>query len=253
MSERERAFSSSEVLEAAGLTYRQINDWDDRGALPHDRESERGWRRFSAREIFVLMVMSEIHGRFGVPVSRLGYVRECMLQEEADHLTAAIQLMSWLGVGVWLLTDLEETFVMDSELEFLDLMKLGYFRAENERGYIFLNLTPLVNRLLALANDGETLKPHGRGYEILRELRSRTSIQNDAERKVLEAIRGGDFDRIELTLDDGEVRTLHKIDHPDGSVNVMKILDEHPYQNVTVIKRDGDVVSVERRATERFD
>lgn len=180
MSERERAFSSSEMQQAAGLSYRQINDWDERGAIPSDREGERGWRRFSAREIFVVMVISEIHKRFGVPISRMGFIRECMLQDGANHLAVAIRLMSVVGVGVWLLTDLEETFVMDSELEFQDLMDLGYFRAEDERAYVFMSLTPLVNRFLELAGDGSTLKPHGRGYEIIRELKERATIRSDA-------------------------------------------------------------------------
>jgi DNA-binding transcriptional MerR regulator len=253
MSKRERAFSSSELQEAAGLTYRQINDWDDRGALPNDREGDRGWRKFSLREIFIVMVCNEIHLQFGVPVARLQFVQECMLQDDADHLSAAIQLMSVLGVGVWLMTDLEETFVMGSELEFRNLMEPGYLRAETERGYLFVNLTPLVNRLFEVSDEGETIKPHGRGYEILRELRSQESVRNAAELKVLKAIREGAFDRIEITLDNGNVRTLHKIDHPDISMSIDAFVKEHPYQSLNIAVRQGGVASLERRETERLD
>jgi hypothetical protein len=176
-----------------------------------------------------------------------------MLQDDADHLSAAIQLMSVLGVGVWLMTDLEETFVMGSEIEFRNLMEPGYLRAETERGYLFINLTPLVNRLFELSDEGETIKPHGRGYEILHELGSRESVRNAAELKILEAIREGTFDRIEITLDNGKVRTLHKIDHPDISMSIDAFVKEHPYQSLNIAVRQGGVASLERRETERLD
>ena len=59
-----------------------------------------------------------------------------MMQEGADHLAAAIRLMAH-GLHVFLLTDLKETFVMDSDLEFRDYMELGYFRVEETRPTFF--------------------------------------------------------------------------------------------------------------------
>ena len=109
---RERVFSARDVQRASGLTARQLNDWDERGALPHDREGEIGWRRFSIREMFVLVVCAELRSKFGVSVERVKHVQKFMLQDGADHFAAAIRLMGVLGVALWLLTDFEGTFVM---------------------------------------------------------------------------------------------------------------------------------------------
>lgn len=199
------------------------------------------------------MVCQDIHRRFGVPIARLEFVRSSMLQPDADHLSEAIRRMALLGVGVWLITDLEEVFVMESELQFRDLVAANYLGAENEHGYILVNLTPLVNRLLALAGDDKTIKPHGRGYEILKELKAMTEIQSQPELRVLEAIRGKDVQRVELSLTDGRVVTIRTVESLDSATDLQKLLDEYPYQRVTLNMKNGKVVHISREATEKID
>jgi hypothetical protein len=57
--------------------------------------------------------------------------------------------MGVLGVGVWVMTDFEDTFVMDSELEFRGMWQAGYFGSSNDRAFAFVNVTPLVNKMLS--------------------------------------------------------------------------------------------------------
>lgn len=65
--------------------------------------------------------------------------------------------------------------------------------------------------------------------------------------------QGGTFDRIGITLDNGKVRTLHKIDHPDISMSIDAFVKEHPYQSLNIAVRQGGVASLERRDAERLD
>ena len=132
------AFTAKDAKKLAGLSYRQLNDWDARGAVPAERDKEGGWRKFTAKQLFALMICNEIRRLYGTPVERLRFVRFFMMQEGADHLAAAIRLMAE-GFHVFLLTDLKETFVMDSDLEFRDYMELGYFRVEETRPYLFFD------------------------------------------------------------------------------------------------------------------
>ena len=252
MIDTERVFSSGQVQRAADLTYRQINDWDSRGALAHDRSSERDWRKYSAREIFVLMVCNEMHRRFGIPIQRLSFVRRWMLQEGVDHLQAAIKLMTILGVGVWLMTDLEETFILDSELEFDALMQDGFFSAAESKAFVSLKVNPLVNRLLNVF-DLEGFDEQGRGHEILKQLQAQVSVSSPGELEVLKAIRNEDLSKGEVTLDNGEVRIIRTTEHPDASSILRALLDEHPFQKVTIQKRDGQIVSIERGNYEESD
>src|SRR5262245_49642497 len=103
-------YTAADLKRAAGLSYRQINEWDQKGVLPESRIDEAGWRKFSPRDIFALMVCGEIRRQFGVPVETLKWVRTFMQQKGADHLSAAIEIMAQ-GMAVLLMTDLNETFV----------------------------------------------------------------------------------------------------------------------------------------------
>jgi hypothetical protein len=247
-SEDGRDFTAREVREAAGLSYRQLNDWEDRGAVQTDSGRGRGWRRFSPREVFVLMVCAEIRRRFGVPVERLNFVREFMLKDGANHLHASAKLMAQLGVGVWLLTDLQKTFVLDSELEFLDLMENGYFGGDHDRAFIWIKVNPLVNKLLSCVKEPVHLPAHGRGYEILHQLRTMFETRTPEEHEVLQLIRSGDYDRVEVVMKGDEIRTIRTDRHfskPDQQ-DLVNLIQQHDYQTIRVTTRDGRIVSIDQ-------
>ena len=243
------SYSSRDVHAVTGLTPRQLNDWDERGALPHERNGKEGWRRFSPRDIFALMVCAEFRRTLGVPVERLKYVKEFMTSDGADHLSAAIQLMDVLGVGIWVMTDFKETFIMDSELEFHDLWRFGHFGADNESTLAFVNVTPLVNKLLGALEDPIELKAHGRGYEILRSLDEMKPTLSTEERLVLDLIRGGEVSKVEVVLRSGDVETIRTTARLEAVADLNQILNGEPYQRLTVSKKDGTVVQVEQELT----
>jgi len=243
------SYSSKDVHEVTGLTSRQLNDWDERGALPHERNGKEGWRRFSGRDIFALMVCSEFRRNLGIPVERLKFVKEFMSQDGANHLSAAIHLMGVLGVGVWVMTDFEDTFVMDSELEFHDLWRHGYFGASNESTLAFVNVTPLVNKLLGALKEPMEFEAHGRGYEILRSLDGTGPTLSAEERLVLDLIRGGEVDKVEVVLRSGDVETIRTTARVDAAADLTQLLSGEPYQRLTVLKKNGTVVLVEQELT----
>lgn len=247
----ERVFTAREVQQSSGLTARQMNDWDERGALPHEREGDSGWRRFTARDIFVLMVCAELRSRFGVSVERIKYVQGFMLQDGADHLEAAIYLMAHLGVAVWLLTDFEETFVMDSELEFTDMWGHGYFGGDHESSFALLKLSPIVNRLLAMRTDSTPIPLHGRGYEIMQEMRAAFGVRTPEEYEALQLIRSGNYERVEIVAPNGKIETLYATARIDPTANLNKIAEEHPYQTLIVRCQDGRTVSVEQTTSHK--
>lgn len=251
MDDSENVFSAKDVQKTAGLSYRQINDWDSRGALPHTREEKEGWRRFSPRDIFVLAVLNEIKTRLGIPLERLQFVRESMLTDDINYLYWAVQLMATLGVGVWLVTDLQESCILQSELDLQLFMDSGYFGGEEPAEWVLVKVNPIVNRLLATLKNPVHLPSHGKGYQILRELRQMLDVKNTAEQKLLVAIRTGDARKVEVTLDNGEIKTIRTTTHKRETEQLEKLLAEHDYQKLTVTMRDGRVVAIEQQATEQ--
>ena len=118
------SFTAGDVKHAAGLSYRQLNDWDAKGALPNCRKQEAGWRKFRVRELFVLMVCSEVRKRFCVPLERLAWLKSFMLQQRADHFQAALRMMQH-GLAVFIFTDLEQSFDMEADFAVADMLELG--------------------------------------------------------------------------------------------------------------------------------
>jgi hypothetical protein len=250
MDNESRDFSSKHVQRATDLTYRQINDWDERGAIPHSRKTDKGWRRYSARDVFALMVASELHKRFGIPVHKLRYVLAFMTQDGAHHLNAAQRLMAQFGIGVWLLTDFESAFIVDSELEYDDLMQYGMMGGVAGEGFVMLKVNPIVNRLLE-SLDLEPWEDHGAGYELLKQIRGHASAASESERWVLQAIRSRAFKKIEIAMRDGSIETISTSEDRDTASEVADLLREHPYQTVTVHMSDGGIVSVVQQATSK--
>jgi len=81
----ERTLSASVIHAVTGLTYRQLNEWDSRGLLPHGRISESGWRRVNAWELLALRVAADIRNEFGTPLSRLKDLMHWLVGESRPH------------------------------------------------------------------------------------------------------------------------------------------------------------------------
>lgn len=246
-------FTASEVQQVAGLSYRQLNDWESRGALPQQLDRGSKWRRFTPRQVFSVLVCAEIRKQFGTPVERLGWLQEFMLQDGANHLAASVELMAKLGVNVWLVTDLEKTFILDSELEFVDLVTHGFLSGESNAGYIWLRVNPLVNRILSTLKEPIRLDNHGRGYEILREMRSMFGVNSPDEYRVLQHIRSGDFESVEIVMKNGKVRTIRTTKNHKSTESINELLRSKDYQKLTLVTKAGEVVSIQQQATEKVD
>jgi hypothetical protein len=169
-------FSASDVRDVAGLSYRQMNDWDERGALVGEREADAGWRKFSFLELFILLVCNELRRKFGVPVDSLRWLQNFMRRDGANHFAAAAEIMD-RGMVVLLLTDLKTTFRMDSDDEIADFLRLGSLRNENPEAFLLLKLNPLVNSLLRHVDEPVELKIKHDTYKVFRRKQGGLSMQ----------------------------------------------------------------------------
>lgn len=252
----EKPFTAKDAKDLAGLSYRQLNDWESRDAIPGDRTRERSWRRFSPKEIFALMVCGEIRRLYGIPVEKLRFVKNLMMKEGPNHFAAAIQMMHH-GLHVFLLTDLEETFLMDSDLELNLLMRYGYFREEKTRPYIFLRLNEIVNRLLSMTKEPIELRPHDALYRLQVEQWAAITVQTHPELDLLQAVRSGEFDRIEVKVQDGLIHFLGT----EGDVapedlksvgDAVRVRRKKQFETLRVKSQDGQIVSARRTLPRKY-
>lgn len=247
----ERSITAGQVADAAGLSYRQLNDWAARGAMPDNRDGKSGWRRFSPKEVFALMVAKELRVQFGVSVERLSYVTDVMLREDANHLLVATELMAILGAGVWLLTDFESTFIMDSELEFEDLLQLGFFGGDDAASYAFLKLNPLVKKLWRVLDKELNLDADRERTNAIRSARMAYFLPSDSEQRLLDHISSGKYERIEIQTSEGQLETLKLTSHRQVESRLEEIIQDAAYQTIKIVQRDGDTVLIEQTLIEK--
>jgi len=250
-----KGFTAKNAKELAGLSYRQLNDWESRGAIPSERDKAGAWRKFTAKEIFALMVCGEIRQRYGIPVEKIRFVREFMMAEKADHLAAAVRLME-KGLSLYLLTDFAETFIIDSDLEFADLMRNGYFRADHPESFIFMRLNDIVNKLGSALKQPE-LKRHDRVYRVQNEIDAMISVRDQPEVDVLQAIRSRKFDQISVTIKDWGISEINA----EGDLPPEQLVDEKgkvilsskcDFETFTVSRADGRIIRARRKIPMKY-
>lgn len=145
--------TARDVREVTGLSYRRLNDWEARGALPASPRVDQGWRRFSTDDVFVLQVTAALRDHLGVPVERLKALQDTMA-EVRPGIVAATESILAKGDDAWLVTDLVN-FVRLDERPLVDCT------AESDNGtqtpVICLRLGPLVRHLRAtITTAGQT-------------------------------------------------------------------------------------------------
>ena len=205
---KDKKFSAKHARDIVGLSYRQLNDWSSRGALPCEREGERGWRRFPPKEFFAMAVASELRSHYGIPVEKLQFVLDFMTKDDGrDHFVAAVQIMQ-RGLQVLLLTDLQKTFLMDSDLELEDMFQAGFLRAAGQGNYVLLNLNLIVNRLLGAGATPVKLKSSRTPYTDLAKIRQSYTACTKAEMKVLDLLRQPTSKKLTIHLDEGKMKRL---------------------------------------------
>jgi hypothetical protein len=239
------SFTAGDVKDAAGLSYRQINDWDSKGALPNSREQEAGWRKFSVRDLFVLMVCSEVRKRYGMPLEKLVWLKSFMLQEGANHFQAAMRMMGY-GLAVFVFTDLEKNFTMDSDIDIADLLNLGYCRSDNPQAYIFLCVNPIVNKVLTALKKPVRLDVSDTVYHAQWAADAKVRVQDSAEIAVLDAMRDNDVQRFIVTKKgDDEILLENEQELPKGA-DLNTAVCSHNFQTVIIKRHEGQNVRISR-------
>ena len=247
----DRRFSASDVREVADISYRQLNDWDQKGAVPPSREKASGWRRFTERELFVLLVCQEMRKKYGVPVESLKYVTSCMVREGANHFAAAIEIMALFHMPVFLLTDFETTFIMDHPFELSDYLLMGLGSNHQEAAFVLLKVNPLVNRILARREKPIEIKESHDGYDLLHQLRGQFSTRTSEEYEVLKLLRDESFARVDVHLRHGEIKKAYAHEELGemSDADVLDLLKSEDFQNITVTLHNGRIVRLQRELT----
>ncbi len=241
MSKKE--FTSGEIKNLTGMSYRQQHDWDSKEALSNTQKSKGSWRKYSPKEMFALVVCAEIRKQFGVGLERVKFVSDFMLQKDANHFKFAVETIQIYGFYIYLLTDFKDTFIMDTDLEIREFIELGLMRSSDD-SYILLKINPIVNKLLGCLKKPVTLSTSEKIYDIIREVSGHA--QNIDELQLLMTLRQEDYDRLTLHFEGGRMTLIKGDKQAKGSQEELKkfaldAVERGEFQQVQIHKGEKGV------------
>lgn len=229
------------------LTYRQINNLAAVGVLSAAQEKEGEWRKFSFVEIVFLEVVYELR-RFGFKTEQLAGLRKVFfkpaerkqlpnskLPEPAGYAFMAIGL-TLLEVQIILSVNAEGT------VEFFDPVFFGLMQGKN-KAFVYIDLNQVVNGVLKkfgskVSFDYTTL------FDLY--LQQTKGLLSDKELELLHLLRNGDYETVEVVLQDGKVKVIRGTTRKRGEftpADLVKVLEAKGYQTVTAYMQDGKVAT----------
>ena len=231
-------FTASDVRAVGGISYRQLNDWDAKGALPTQRVRRSGWRKFDSRQLFVILVLVDIRNQFGVSIEKLAWLQKFMLQDGANHFLAAVEMMR-LGLAVILFTDLSAQFDMNSDLEIADSLRAGCCRYDQPQNYVLLLVNPIVNKMLAVLKKPTRLEISEKTYTALRVAEGATRVRDTAEFAVLETMRQANASKFTVvhTSDDEILLEIQESEEKGGTVQQDQGLPAHHEKDLSTVHK----------------
>jgi len=222
------------------LTYRKLHSWERSGLISPQRKTEgTGWRKFSFVESVLLLMISDLkHLGLAAPV----------IFRVLTQLTSPLPGVSWLEIllvssvrGGGYIFLIDGTGSISTPMNFEGL--LHAVRSDESRSPLVLcPLYNYVHRVLSLTQTKVTftnsLEPR------------RLSTQ---EEKLLSIIAGEDYEKIEITKSDGNMKTVKAISRKKGKLSVDDVilsLQAGDFREVTAITNDGNIVTI--RATDKY-
>lgn len=243
-------FKASAVRKVGGVTYRQLNDWDSKGALPNQRAGDFGWRKFNAKQFFVILLCAELRRQFGVSLEKIAWLQKFMLQDGADHFSSAVNMMKH-GLAVFILTDLIDEFHMEPDYAIGDLLDMGYFRYDEPQSYVLLFVNPLVNRILGMLKNPRRLEVSDKAYDALNKVHDAMRVRDSAELAVLELMRRTDGSKFTVTPKGHNEITLEIEVEVGKNADIQKELEKEDFQTVVVKRQDKKTVRIFRKVVKK--
>lgn len=252
-----RSIQAKDLLFVAGLSYRQLNEWEAKGALPSQRETAE-WRRYTLTEAFVIAIAKTVRDSFGTPLESLGWLTRSLLDLPNDPLRWAFAKMRDHHVSLFLRTDLKSYVWLGIDIDLGEEFEGGAERSEDVAPTIVLQLNPIVNRILRFTNAPEPLPITDEFYAEIEARRRMVVAQTLEEIHVLSLLRLKDVNSITVTKKRDEIEMaeleyrIRAEDHGATSQTVQRMIDELSWGEVSAKKADDGLTSITKKVQVRL-
>jgi DNA-binding transcriptional MerR regulator len=226
------------------ITYRKINDWDNKGLIENSRlNNSRGWRKFSTLDIFKFRIISDLR-KIGLSIDKIAGVINRMnnyvikgnkfpLLEFAFTVTAC-------GLKNYLMVDEQSNIVILDEIN----TTYVYFNILSLLPIIILPFYIYVEDFYRIYIKNDISKNWDSSIKDLFK-----SALSDEEKKVIEIIRNNEYREITILKKEGNKLVIKPKSIKQGNFTqeeLFKVVTGKDYQKVTVSTHEGKIVTLEQ-------
>ncbi len=219
------------------LTYRQVNYLDSNDILLDTREDKNGWRRFSIKELVFLSVVRELR-EYGVKDALLKDVSKVFFSKENVNLSDQAVLLPYTQTYIALI-------IKPDDIYFADIIGLN-IHEEKTRNYIRININEMLMDIWEQI--GKTRIEYMTESKMWSEVIADLYI-GDKELEVINLIRNDDYKQITVRKK-GKDYIVSQEKDSEGNItkkDLDKIIDEGEFTDISITKRDGNIVNVKKR------
>jgi len=164
-----------------------------------------------------------------------------MCEKGTDYLEMAAEAMITLDVGVWVITDFDSYFAVDTQAEILEMWSgSDYVEDDTPEAFAYLKLNGLVNQLLGLMDP----PMQGKEGEVLKEMRSRVGARSPEEFEVLQAIRGGSYRTIQIVGRRGGTEVIKQTKNERTRKRLESLLRKGGFSRLIITRPNGQTLEL---------
>ena len=168
----ERSLKASDIKRILGLSYRQLNDWEERGILKSRSkrvlgEKAKGWRRFSIQDLIPLGILMEAK-RLGFPVTKFQKAMGTIFLFQFfvfDDFPSVVY-----GIDFLFITNLNDMFMFHpiDPKDSSEKIELWLPEIRQTDAVVIINMKPIIENIFEKLNaaDFEAIKNPEGGYRF---------------------------------------------------------------------------------------
>jgi len=228
ITEDRKRFTSEEI------TYRTLNHWTKLRLIDDARPNGKGWRKFSFVEVVWMKVISELRS-FGFPNDKILSVKSSLqnfLREE-EKIENSVALQYYIGIAQ---IKKESSFILafdSGKAAFATYDDLSYSEMlRSTPNHIRVSLNEILGEILPIGNFAPK---NDSQFKLTKE-----------EASLLYEIRVNQVKSITVKSSDGQISQMDIEDKIGPKTSLSELLSEYDYQDITLKKREGKIVSIER-------
>ena len=223
------------------LSYRQINTLSKDKLFPEERNQNKGWRKFSLKELIFFNIVAELK-KYGLSHEILKNLSKSFFEESTAEI-AIKYVHSYIEVVL--------TIKSTGEVDYYDPPHYLLIGIEKSPA-IQIDLNNMVN----IVRERVGLPLFGIKASIRNQVWNGEDMNiSENEREIIKMIRNNAFASITINKKDGGTFVVHagRVNNNDiNTRDLIKMLEDKDFQDINIIQRNGKIVHYDVKETYKF-